>query len=324
VKIILSRKGTDSGLSSGKMPSPILPCGCLCPVPIPYSRSDVRYSDIRFGNKTIADICNGLKSDWENNLIHLDPDLCFESLLAEKRPKDWRPAFGQSGAAASHLNNQSVGSGDLFVFFGWFRKTEWAANGKLRFCPSDKHGRHVIFGWLEIERVVAVEDAPFEGELEFLNEHAHVKFVKEHPNQIYIGSKSGLGSGTFAKECAELVLTKGTGKRSIWRLPAAFESVYQQADLTFHKNSQRWQQEEGEICLTTVSRGQEFVLDGAKHPAARQYLLDLIKSAGRDFGNCSHQPHAQRRTFGSAKGEFTVPDDFNDPLPKEIEDLFYE
>ncbi len=30
------------------------------------------------------------------------------------------------------------------------------------------------------------------------------------------------------------------------------------------------------------------------------------------------------RVLGSAKGEFTVPDDFNDPLPKEIEDLFYE
>jgi len=28
--------------------------------------------------------------------------------------------------------------------------------------------------------------------------------------------------------------------------------------------------------------------------------------------------------FGSAKGEFTVLDDFNDPLPKEIEDLFWK
>jgi hypothetical protein len=28
--------------------------------------------------------------------------------------------------------------------------------------------------------------------------------------------------------------------------------------------------------------------------------------------------------LGSAKGKFSVPDDFNDPLPKEIEDLFYE
>jgi hypothetical protein len=30
------------------------------------------------------------------------------------------------------------------------------------------------------------------------------------------------------------------------------------------------------------------------------------------------------RVFASAKGEFTVPDDFNDPLPKQIEDLFWE
>lgn len=29
------------------------------------------------------------------------------------------------------------------------------------------------------------------------------------------------------------------------------------------------------------------------------------------------------RVFGSAKGEFTVPYDFNDPLPKKLEDLFY-
>lgn len=31
----------------------------------------------------------------------------------------------------------------------------------------------------------------------------------------------------------------------------------------------------------------------------------------------------KKRVLGSAKGQFTVPDDFNDPLPKEIEDLFY-
>jgi hypothetical protein len=32
---------------------------------------------------------------------------------------------------------------------------------------------------------------------------------------------------------------------------------------------------------------------------------------------------AKGRIFGSAEGEFVVPDDFNDPLPKEIEDLFW-
>ena len=36
----------------------------------------------------------------------------------------------------------------------------------------------------------------------------------------------------------------------------------------------------------------------------------------------SDQP--KRMVLGSAKGEFTVPDDFDDPLPKEIEDLFWK
>ena len=35
----------------------------------------------------------------------------------------------------------------------------------------------------------------------------------------------------------------------------------------------------------------------------------------------SDQPNFK---LGSAKGEFTVPDDFNDPLPKEIEDEFLQ
>ncbi len=33
---------------------------------------------------------------------------------------------------------------------------------------------------------------------------------------------------------------------------------------------------------------------------------------------------AEGRILGSAKGEFIVPDDFNDALPKDIEDLFWE
>jgi len=33
---------------------------------------------------------------------------------------------------------------------------------------------------------------------------------------------------------------------------------------------------------------------------------------------------ANGRLLGSAKGEFVIPDDFNDPLPKEIEDLFWK
>jgi prevent-host-death family protein len=61
--------------------------------------------------------------------------------------------------------------------------------------------------------------------------------------------------------------------------------------------------------LRRVAMGEEVVIAKAGKPVAR---LVPIKDASK------------RRTLGSAKGEFVVPDDFNDPLPKEIEDLFYK
>jgi prevent-host-death family protein len=62
--------------------------------------------------------------------------------------------------------------------------------------------------------------------------------------------------------------------------------------------------------LDRTAIGEEVVIMDAGEPVAK---LVPIRA-----------PAKKRRKFGSAKGEFTVPDDFNDPLPKEIEDLFYK
>ena len=51
----------------------------------------------------------------------------------------------------------------------------------------------------------------------------------------------------------------------------------------------------------------------------------IIAKAGKPVAKLVAIPDKRLRfTLGSAKGEFVVPDDFNDPLPKEIEDLFYK
>jgi prevent-host-death family protein len=60
--------------------------------------------------------------------------------------------------------------------------------------------------------------------------------------------------------------------------------------------------------LERVAVGEEVVIAKAGKPVAK---LVPIKSSRPRF------------KFGSAKGEFAVPDDFNEPLPKEIEDLFW-
>ena len=61
--------------------------------------------------------------------------------------------------------------------------------------------------------------------------------------------------------------------------------------------------------LERVALGEEVVIAKAGKPVAKLVPLD-------------EQP--RMRVLGSAKSEFTVPDDFNEPLPKEIEDLFWK
>ncbi len=57
--------------------------------------------------------------------------------------------------------------------------------------------------------------------------------------------------------------------------------------------------------LKRVASGEEVIITKDGKPVARLVPIGF-------------------RILGSAKGEFVVSDDFNDPLPKEIEDSFYE
>jgi len=60
--------------------------------------------------------------------------------------------------------------------------------------------------------------------------------------------------------------------------------------------------------LERVALGEEVIIAKAGKPVAK-----LVPVSTRP----------KKRMLGSAKGQFIVPEDFNDPLPKEIEDLFW-
>jgi prevent-host-death family protein len=60
--------------------------------------------------------------------------------------------------------------------------------------------------------------------------------------------------------------------------------------------------------LERVELGEEITIMRANVPVAK---LTAVERSG------------QKRELGWARGEFTVPDDFDDPLPPEIEESFY-
>src|SRR5688572_20248216 len=119
MKIVLSRKGFDS--KAGGVPSPIFEDGSLVSLPIPYKTAPITFDDVAFGNVTLGPIVEDLTGGRikRSHPVHLDPDLVPS---ARPRRPGWRPLFGQTDTAQAHLASCGVGEGDLFLFFGWFRK----------------------------------------------------------------------------------------------------------------------------------------------------------------------------------------------------------
>ncbi len=60
--------------------------------------------------------------------------------------------------------------------------------------------------------------------------------------------------------------------------------------------------------LEKVSVGEEVIIAKRASPWRNSFPSNALRRSG----------------FGEAKGDFVVPNDFNDPLPKEIEDSFYK
>src|SRR5262249_51731686 len=144
MKIIFSRKGFDS--KHGGVASPIFPDDSLRSVPIPYhcgrplsdcySRTTPLLSDV------VSDLTRGSKDG--TTIIHLDPDLNTDALT---RKGGWVPTFGQEAGAQTTLANWGVGPGDVFLFFGWFKRVE-RRRGKWRYV-HDSRSIHSFFGWLQ-------------------------------------------------------------------------------------------------------------------------------------------------------------------------------
>jgi hypothetical protein len=240
----------------------------------------IRLEGIDVGS-LVADLSNGRCN--AASTIHMDPDLSANTIGG--RHIGWMPAFGQVGAAQSHLEGQGVSTGDLFLFFGWFRRVEQMA-GRWRFCLSAAD-LHVLFGWLQVGEVVRVLDGTQAlSARPWLKGHPHVEGLEGYAanNTVYTASpRLSLsnahelpGGGAFDRFDPVRCLTAPGATRSFWSLPAALKPVEGRPSLTYHGDPARWHPHEDRVLLQTVGKGQEFVLDCDHHPGVDQWLISLF------------------------------------------------
>ena len=214
---------------------------------------------------------------------HLDPDLRIDAV---RRTSGWRPIFGQAGTAQSHLARQKVGPGDLFLFFGSFRRAERDGRA-LRFVRSAPK-LHVIFGWLEVGEVRPVTDM-LAREIPWARRHPHLSAPSRYKsNTLYLASEhlsslnlDSRGGGTFARLRPELILTATDPYHgsATWMLPRWIHPRIHPAarsPLSYHSRANRWTDCVTLVRLQSAYPGQEFVLDLDEYPEAYDWLRGIF------------------------------------------------
>lgn len=285
MRIVFSRKGFDS--QYGRVASPILPDGSMFSLPIPSAEDPHCLGDLRPRGFDVAGIVGDLSVGalTASTRVHLDPDLDQSCI---PRTAGWRASFGQTSAAQSHLNGQGVGPGDLFLFFGWFRRVE-RVGGKWRF-ERKAPDVHVLFGWLQVEEAILVgqDPKPTVARFPWLAEHPHVAGAAHYSgnnNTVYVARERVRfgrrdfdlpGGGAFSTFRSVLQLTAPGRSRSWWRLPKWFTPEDGRPPLSYHSAPSRWTPGGDHVVLRVVDKGQEFVLNTERYPDAESWVVRLL------------------------------------------------
>ena len=288
-KLILSRKGFDttsqqrgpkrgySGVKQpyGGVPSPIFPDGSMYSLPVPGREEDllITYGDLyhEVGNslinigQVVEDLTQNQPTRWTSeDWTYVSPDIRepFQSNIQGQTG-----LVGAGGTQQGHLRKQGVGKGDLFLFFGMFRRVEQVA-GQWRFVRHAPR-QHVLFGWLQVGSIHMIDgDGPGEA----------VWYVAIE--RLALGDDaSGPGAGVFPSFHEQLLLSKPGGSASQWRLPRWFYPESPKPCLTYHP-LHLWSRDNEYAYVQRRGPGQEFVLDMRRYPEAQKWVSQLVQDLG--------------------------------------------
>ena len=272
MKVIFSRKGFDG--TAGGCPSPIvdgrpvsLPIPTRMPTPTRYGDLTGAYADL------VSDLTKGRHA--AESYCHLDPDITPSSL---PRLPGWRGSLGQTSASQSHLSNQGIETGDLFLFWGLFRNVRH--DGRWRFVGEREHR---IWGWLRIGEIIdlgtdgshALRSRPW------LRDHPHVRPGWSAQNALYIASDELVLDDRVLQLPGTGVLQNGHrltipgGLTSTWRVPEWLNPALGGSGMTYHPLA-RWS---ADGSVRSAARGQEFVAAPKPDSGAVEWIAALLREA---------------------------------------------
>lgn len=285
MKIVLSRKGADSGncKASNLVLFYNLGQSEIIMIPIPNDEDKIAYKDIIFSRNYERDLyTKGYLKSYNIDLsshCHLDPNLAnyYEDL-------NFLGSVGQVGSSQTHLENQKVEIGDVFIFFGRF-DFQKISTDNVETIMKDKH---VMFGYLQIGEIIypnkltAQERTFYEKKYPWLASQPHWNFEKYKDtgnNCIYIArekcsfDENIKGYGMF-KFNENLILTKKGKTISKWNLPKPLRHL----NISYHDKSSHKL-----TYFQSAMRGQEFVIEESKK--AEKWAENLIKKYGEFYGS---------------------------------------
>jgi hypothetical protein len=195
------------------------------------------------------------KGKWQQGQqCHLDPDLRKEILV---RDEHWKQAFGQRGRVKDFLDSWNVGEGDLFLFFGRFRQTEFSVDKTLRYVRGAPE-QHIIYGYMRVGEILHNDEIDREY-------HWHPHAGNGDRNNLYLPAEKlypdsklhGAGLLTYAPK---RVLTKYGMSVSKWELPDFMRGLELRVNTRKEPLTREFHDESnGQSYFQFVGHGQEFV-----------------------------------------------------------------
>jgi hypothetical protein len=278
MKIVFSRKGFDS--TAGGYPSLIFPDGTLFSIPIPSTGDKYKYKelDAHYEGDSIQSILNDLTNnqircqEWLPCDYSSGEQFCHYDPMLYSEPSFTGIALGQVNAAEGHLRNQNVGKGDIFLFYGWFRRVS-KSDGTWGYTENEPDV-HLIWSYMSIGDVIRLDTNDQQdsalGRYSFLVSHPHVGEQGSNKNSIYISDKYRYFQ-YHKKRC--LTDMKKYRGRATWRLPEVFDKP---EAFSFLNN---FTQENDEVVISYRGYGQEFVLnlDNVQSIHNRDAILTYIE-----------------------------------------------